>query len=152
MRSQRRSLILLLCVGLALAAGTGCGRQGQGKSPGGMVVNVVGFRAVTQPVEEHVSVVGTLAANESVDIKSELDGAIEEIGFEEGEQVTEGTALFGIDRRKLDASLAEAEANLKLAETTLERYAALAQSRAVSQQEVDQARTAFEARRASSSW
>jgi len=143
-------MIVLLGIGLALAAIAGCGKSGgPGGGPGERVVHVVGFRAVEQPVEERMSVVGTLAANESVELKSEVDGAIEEIGFEEGEPVTENTVLFRIDRRKLEASLAEAEANLKFAETTLDRYAALAQSRAVSQQEVDQARTAFEARRAS---
>jgi len=114
-----------------------------------MAVHVVGFRAVEQPVKQRVAVVGTLAANESVDIRSELDGVIEEIGFDEGQRVTAGSVLFRIDRDKLEASLAEAEANLKLAETTLERYAALERSRAVSTQEVDQARTTFEARRAS---
>lgn len=149
MRCQWRSLSVLLGIGLTLAAGAGCGRRGPGGSPGGMAVHVVGFRAVTQPVEEQVSVVGSLAANESVDIKSELDGVIEAIGFEEGGRIDEGTVLFRIDRRKLEASLAEAAANLKLAETTLERYAALAQSRAVSQQEVDTSQTEFEARRAS---
>lgn len=150
MRSQRCSLIMLLCVGLTLAAGAGCGKGGgPGGGPGGMAVHVVGFRAVEQPVEERVAVVGTLAANEFVDIRSEMDGAIEEIGFEEGQHVAAGDVLFRIDRIKLEASLAETEANLKLAETTLERYAALAESRAVSKQEVDQARAAFEARRAS---
>ena len=58
-------------------------------------------------------------------------------------------AGFRIDRIKLEASLAEAEANLTLAETTLERYAALADSRAVSRQEVDQARSNHQVRLAS---
>jgi membrane fusion protein (multidrug efflux system) len=106
----------------------------------------VGFRAVEQPVEERVALVGTLAANEAVDIKSELDGVIEEVAFEEGASVESGRVLFRIDRAKLEASLSEAEANLKLAEATLGRYTALAESRAVSRQEVDQARTGFEVR------
>lgn len=125
---------------------SGCGRGQPGGGTGGMAVHVVGFRAVEQPIEERVAVVGTLAANEAVDIKSELDGVIEEMSFEEGQRVKAHDVLFRIDRRKLEASLAEAEANLKLAETTLGRYAALAESRAVSQQEVDQARMMFQAR------
>ena len=133
MKYQWRPFSVLLGVSLAMVVGAGCGRKGPAGGPGGMAVHVVGFRAVTQPVEEQVAVVGTLAANESVDIKSELDGVIEVIGFEEGERTDEGTVLFGIDRTKLEASLAEAEANLKLTETTLERYASLAESRAVSQ-------------------
>jgi membrane fusion protein (multidrug efflux system) len=140
-----RSRCLLAAALLLLA---GCGKRGPGPAGpgGGMAVHVVGFRAVEQPVEERVAVVGTLAANEAVEIKSELDGVIEEVGFEEGAAVDAGRVLFRIDRIKLEASLAEAEANLKLAEVTLGRYAALAESRAVSRQEVDQARTGFQAR------
>lgn len=140
-----RSRFLLVAALLLLA---GCGKRGPGPAGpgGGMAVHVVGFRAVEQPVEERVALVGTLAANEAVDIKSELDGVIEEVAFEEGASVESGRVLFRIDRAKLEASLSEAEANLKLAEATLGRYTALAESRAVSRQEVDQARTGFEVR------
>lgn len=149
MRPKPRSRLMSLGISLLLAAGAGCGKGGgSGGGPGGMAVHVVGFRAVEQPVQERVAVVGSLAANESVETRSELDGVIEEIGFDEGQHVAAGDVLFRIDGAKLEASLAEAEANLQLAETTLERYAALGESRAVSKQEVDQARSTFEARRA----
>ena len=137
-------------VGLGTAAGiSGCGKRGPGGPPGGMVVKVVGFKTAEQPLAERVSVVGTLTGNEWVDIKSELDGMVEEIGFEEGEHVEAGKLLFSIDHSKLVASLAEAEANLKMAESTAERYRALVDSRAVSQQEADQALATLAARRAS---
>lgn len=145
--SAVRHIVLAATVSLLCISGMGCSKSGP-RGPGGMPVHVVGFRAVEQPLEERIAVIGTMAANESVDIKSELDGVIEEVGFQEGQRVDAGAVLFRIDRRKLEASLDEAEANLKLAETTLGRYAALAETRAVSQQEVDQARTAFEARQA----
>lgn len=127
----------------------GCGQGGAGHGgPGGMRVPVVGFRAVEQPVEDRIAVVGTLAANESVEIRSELDGRVEELHVEEGRRVEAGTVLARIDRSKLDASLAEAEANLTLAEATLTRYQALADSQAVSRQEIDQARNTFDAKQA----
>jgi len=138
-------VIKFLLASSLMGVASGCGRREPGGGPGG-AVHVVGFRAIEQPIEERVAVVGTLVANESVDIKSELDGVVEEMSFEEGQRVNAGETLFRIDRSKLEASLAEAEANLKLAEATLGRYAALAESRAVSQQEVDQARMNFEAR------
>lgn len=141
-RPMSKSRALLLA---ALLLAAGCGKRGPG-GPGGMVVNVVGFKAAEQPLEERVSVVGTLTGNEWVDIKSELDGMVEEIGFQEGEHVEAGTLLFSIDHSKLAASLAEAEANLRMAEATAERYRALVDSRAVSQQEADQALTGLEAR------
>lgn len=137
-----------LVVGLLLVLTlSGCGKGGpSGGAPEGRAVSVVGFRALKQPVKERVAVVGTLVANESVDIKSKIDGVIEAILFEEGQKVEEGMELLWIDQRKLEASLAEAEANLTLAESTLDRYTALAQTRAVSGQEVDQARSTYQVR------
>ena len=148
-RGDARMIVAaLLGPTLVVAASSGCGRRAPGGDPREMTVSVVGFQAVAQPLEERVAVVGTLAANESVEIRSELEGLIEDIGVEEGQRVAAGDLLFRIDRKKLEASLAEAEANLKLADATLQRYAALAESRAVSQQEVDQAKMSFEARAA----
>lgn len=136
---------LMMVIGVVIGA-AGCGKGPAMKGPGGMAVPVVVFRALQRPVEDRVAVVGTLSANESVDIKSEVEGPIESISFEEGQLVKQGQVLFEIDRAKLKASLAEVEANFKLAEATQGRYAALAQSRAVSQQEADQARLNYEAR------
>ena len=141
-----RALALLVC---AVVGVSGCGKgASKGGPPGGMSVNVVAVRAMERPVEDRIAVVGTLSADESVEIKSEVEGAIDTIGFEEGQLVRQGQVLFEIDRAKLKASLAEVDANFKLAEATQGRYAALVQSRAVSQQEADQARLNFEARRA----
>jgi membrane fusion protein (multidrug efflux system) len=113
-----------------------------------MAVHVVGYRAAQAPMDERITIVGTLAANESITIKSELDGVVEQISFEEGQAVEAGTRLISIDETKLAASLAEAEANLKLADATSQRYAALMESRAVAQQEADQALATYEARKA----
>lgn len=132
-----------LLLSTSLIAGlSGCQRSagpGGGGPPGGMVVNVVGVAAKQQPIQETISLVGSLEANETVEVKSEVDGAIEEILFTEGEAVRKDQVLVQIDRRKLEASLAEAEAQLKLAEGNRRRYEALVATRAVSQQEFDQA-------------
>ena len=135
-------MIALACA----VAASGCGKQGGagGGPPGGMAVHVVGFAAKRQPLEESISLVGTVMANEAVELRSELDGTIEEIDFEEGQPVTKDQVLARIDQKKLQASMAEADARLQLAKSTLERYTALAESRAVSQQEVDQAQATYE--------
>ncbi len=146
MRPRHAALALAALLGSGALA-TGCGKP-KGNGPGGMVVPVVGFAAKQQPLEETIALVGTLEANERVDIKSELAGRIEEIAFEEGQRVTQGQVLIRIDRTELDASLAQAEADLQLAASTHARYAALAESRAVSQQEVDQASASLAAKQA----
>ena len=129
--------------GLALAClVSACKRQaaGPGAGAGGArAVPVVAVEAKAQPVSESLTLVGTLAANESVDIKSETDGIVQEIGFEEGQRVEKGQMLLRLDDTKLAATLAEAEASLRLSTLTFERAKQLFQDKLVSQQEYDQA-------------
>lgn len=129
---------------------SGCGKKGPDGpgGPGGMVVPVVGVRVQAHELKDRIALVGTLIANEAVDIKSEIEGLIDEIRFEEGQQVKAGDVLATIDRHKLNAELAQAEANLRLAESTKQRYAMLAATRAVSKQEIDQAAMSDETARA----
>jgi|CXWL01.1.fsa_nt_gi membrane fusion protein (multidrug efflux system) len=143
----------LICALVALSLlGFGCGnKKGSDMAArmAGMSVNVVAVQAKKQSIEDKISLVGSMAANESVEIKSEIDGAIEEIKFEEGQNVEKGQLLIAVDKSKLEASLAQAEANLKLAETTGKRYQSLVESQAISKQEFDQAQGSLEAARAS---
>lgn len=138
-----------LCVAMLIVLGlaTGCGKRDQA-SPGDMTVSVVAVPAQQQAVEETLEAVGTLTANERVEIKSETDGTVEALHFEEGQQVKAGQLLVELDQAKLRAALAEAQANLTMAEATWQRYAALLQSGAVAQQEADQAQATLAAHHA----
>jgi membrane fusion protein (multidrug efflux system) len=109
---------------------------------------VVAATAQEQALEATIPSIGTLEADERVDVKSEIDGTIASIEFEEGQRVAAGQVLVRFDQAKLRASLAEAQANLQLAETTRQRYATLLQAKAVSQQEADQASAAWAANQA----
>jgi membrane fusion protein (multidrug efflux system) len=90
-------------------------------------------------VTETLSLVGSIAANEVVEIKSETDGIVQEINFKEGERVEKGRLLVKLDETKLAAALAEGEANLKLSLANYERAKQLFQDKLISQQEYDQA-------------
>ena len=142
-----RDVLGILCL-ISMVLMMGCGKKEQTMPMGGMTINVIAFECKRQPILEKVSLVGSLAASESIEIKNEMDGTIEAIDFMEGEHVDKGKVLFRINQEKLQATLAEAEANLGLAETTAERYKALIGSRAVSQQEYDQAVAELAANRA----
>jgi membrane fusion protein (multidrug efflux system) len=113
-----------------------------------MVIQVIAAKARRQAVAEKISLVGTLAANEQVEIKSEIDGTIEAINFEEGQTVRKGDLLLKLDQTKLAATVAQADANFKLAQANLKRSEALLQSRSISQQEYEQATATFETSRA----
>lgn len=139
---RNHPLFWIALAALALSA-SGCEKKEGGadmsKMMAGMSVNVVAVEARKQSIEDKISLVGTMVANESVEIKSEIDGVVEEIKFEEGQSVKKGQLLMVIDKTKLEAALAQSEANLKLAETTGKRYQSLIESQAISKQEFDQA-------------
>ena len=122
----------------------GCGKSDVAGPGGFPPVQVVAVAARQQQVVESLSLVGTLAANESVEITSETDGVIQEIPFLEGERVEEGRLLVRLDESKLAAAVAEAEANFKLSAATYERSRQLFRDRLISQQEFDQAAATFE--------
>jgi len=90
-------------------------------------------------LQQTVSLVGTIAANESASLRPEVPGTIVEIPFQEGMQVKQGDVLVRLDTRELEAQLAETRASFELAERTLERVRKLADDNAVSRLELDTA-------------
>lgn len=96
----------------------------------------------TSNIRESARSVGSLTANESVDVVAELSRRLVAVHVEEGAQVTENQVLFELDGADLRASLAELEARRGLAARTVERQGALMErdKKALSQQAFDQAR------------
>ncbi len=109
---------------------------------------VVAIPATQQPIVESVSLVGTITANEEVEIKAETDGIVQEILFEEGALVQKDQPLIRLDETELQAELADAESRLKLAQASYARNQQLHSEKLVSQQEFDQAASAFEVAKA----
>src|SRR5690606_29778023 len=97
--------------------------------------------AETTPIRETVRTVGTLAANESVDVVSELSRRLVSVDVEEGGLVEEGQRLFQLDDADLRAQLAELEARRVFAARTEQRQRELLafEKKALSQQAYDQA-------------
>ncbi len=145
--NRRRKALQALTWSLLTAAATGCGPKGAtgggAGSPaagGGMpVMQVIAVQAQRQPVEETLSLVGTVTANEQIEVKAESEGFVEKIGFDEGQPVSKGHLLVTLDETKLQAALEEAEANLKLSQQTHDRAKELLESKLISEQEFEQA-------------
>lgn len=103
--------------------------------------------ATKQPVEvvavakrdlrETLSLVGSLAANETAQIRAEISGQVRSVRFEEGQHVAKGEILLTIDDAELRAQLAQAEAKFRLAELNLKRSENLTEARSMSQAEAD---------------
>ena len=142
-------LSALLLAGLALA---GCKKNAAPSGAGpakGFTVQAVVIEAKAQAVSESLSLVGTVAANEMVEIKSETDGTVEEILFTEGQQLKKGELLVKLDESKFAAAVSEAEANFKLSAANHERSKQLFRDKLISQQEFDQIAAQFQANQAS---
>jgi membrane fusion protein (multidrug efflux system) len=90
-------------------------------------------------VVEEVEALGTLAANELAIVAPEIAGLVTKIGFEEGEFVKRGQVLVELDASILKTELAQAEAELKLAQDTFERARQLAQRGTGTQVSLEQA-------------
>lgn len=133
-----------VALAVGLMAATGC--QKRGPAAGGALVpsvQVVAVAAKRQPISETLSLVGTIAANEMVEIKSETDGVVQEINCQEGQPVKQGQLLVRLDETKLAAAVAEAEANNKLSRSNFERARQLYKDKLISEQEYDQAASTF---------
>lgn len=130
MTSPRLFRILLP---LPLLAGVA---HAQGRPPAGPLVAEV--HVVSQvPFEQTISTVGTLRANESVTLVSELSRRLVKVHVQEGSEVAAGDLLFKLDDSDLVAEMGEIEARLKLADSNKERVDRLLPSKAISRQEFD---------------
>jgi membrane fusion protein (multidrug efflux system) len=90
-------------------------------------------------LEESVGLVGSIAANESAELRPEIPGSITAVSFEEGSVLRKGDTLVKLDTRELEAQLAETRASFQLAEQNLQRNQLLLEDDAVSKLEVDAA-------------
>jgi membrane fusion protein (multidrug efflux system) len=136
----RKLVVLVAAAGLALSGCTKKAASGPAQMP---PVQVVVVDAKRRQVSETLSLVGSIMANEMVEIKSETEGTVQEIPFDEGQPVQKGQLLLRVDESKLAASLAEAEANFKLSKANFERSEQLFKDKLISQQEFDQAASFF---------
>ena len=110
-----------------------------------MTVTTVAQKAV--PVE--IQVIGTVEPVSTVPVRAQLTGELTSVNFREGDDVTKGQVLFTLDRRPLEAVLAQAEANLARdlaqaanARAQAARYQDLAQRGIATKEQVDTTRTA----------
>jgi len=95
-----------------------------------------------------ISLVGSLAANESAELRAEVAGQVREILFTEGARVAKGDSLVRIDDAELRAQLAQVNARFDLAALNVARSENLGASQTIAQSEIDRARSEFAAVRA----
>lgn len=99
--------------------------------------------------EVTIPAVGTVTSVEGINVSAETSGVIEKILFRAGSTVEQGDILVELDKATEQANLAQAKANLDLAEKNLARSEELFKTRSIAQAELDAARSQARAAEAS---
>lgn len=115
--------------------------KNKAKPPAPVEVAAVSVKTVT--VAEHT--IGTVVANSTVNVTSQVAGQVMAAAFKEGQLVRKGDVLFRLDPRPFQAALDQAMANLARDQASLEaarhdqaRYETLFKQNAISAQQRDQ--------------
>ena len=139
-----RRILVLSALAAALSA---CGRQDASKKPQ-PPQKVVVAPVIQRDEPIYHEWIGTTQGDVNADIRPRVEGYLLRRVYTEGGFVRQGDLLFEIDPRQLEAQLRQAEANLEQAKASLakaerdvERDEPLAAQSAISQQDLDNARS-----------
>lgn len=131
------------------------GTGAQKAAPQPRVIAVLAGKAERTSLPVRVEALGTVESMVTVPVRSRVAAAVEKVGFADGATVKEGDLLYQLDPRVIDAQILQAEATLNRDKVQLEknlrdveRYAGLATRNAVSQVQVDDARTTADVQKA----
>ncbi len=109
---------------------------------------------IQKDVPVYLELVGQTLGFQDAEIRARVEGFLESMNFREGSFVDRGALLYEIDRKPLEAILAQARADQATAEAVLAkanndvaRYTPLVAKQAVSQQELDDAKAQQDASR-----
>lgn len=156
--STKRNQSLLIFLILLVAALASCSKSEQqtGPNPAQMTVPVMTGQVVQKSMPVQLRAVGTVEALSTVMVKPQVGGLLLTVHIKEGQDVKKGDLLFTIDKRPMEAALAQAVANLAKdvaqannARQLTARYENLVKKDYVTKEQFDQVRTNAEAFEAS---
>jgi len=107
------------------------------QSPRNQAVQVEGFIAKPQTINETSTVPGNLMPFEETELHPEVAGRVVQLNINEGAYVAKGTLLLKIYDGDLQAQLKKLEVQIATAQKTVERQTELLKINGISQQEVD---------------
>jgi RND family efflux transporter MFP subunit len=103
------TLPLLLAATIGCGTGVKGESTGNGAAPPPIAVNSAA--AVEQPIRRFLEVTGTLAAQEEAEVAAEVQGRVIATPVERGTRVGDGDPLIRISSAEMEAQVAEADAN-----------------------------------------
>ena len=139
-------------VAAALLAAAACSEPAPAAAPPPPDVYVT--EVVQRDVPVYLDLVGQTAGYQDTELRARVEGFLNSMSFREGSFVNRGDVLYVIDRKPLEALLAQARADQATAESRLAkanndvaRYTPLVAKQAVSRQELDDATSEQDAAR-----
>ncbi len=136
---------MLICVACAFAA---CKKH---EAPAPTAPTVSAVKVLQQDLPWNIEYPAQVAGSLDVQIRAQVGGILQSRLYNEGEYVAEGTQLFQIDEaeykvalEKAQGALAQAQAEAKRTQRTFARMKSLRAANAVSQQDYDNALSAYE--------
>src|SRR5258708_22004810 len=143
--------LLALALTLILAAcGRGDAKQKKDDKAAPAALPVTVLEVAPKPVPVSFEAVGRTEGSREVQVRARVSGILEKQLYTEGDTVKDGATLFQIERAPFEIELAQARGTLaqeiarqELADKQAERLKTLADRRAISQKEADQATSAL---------
>ena len=138
-----RGLGFFALVGLALVPLGGCGptenKDAEAKAP---AIPVLVSTVTKAPGAEDVSAYGIIRSDKEAGLSFKIAGLIKSLDADTGDHVKKGQVLARLDQREIDAQSARAQANAAKARRDLARIEPLLKNGFISQQRIDDARSA----------
>lgn len=146
-----RTVVILALVGVVAIAAIVLGQIGGGSPPkelsaaagrrssAASPLKVYVHEVVPRNLAETITVPGTLRADESVELRSEISGRVVAISFAEGRRIRAGEVLVKINDSELQAQLRRTLARIDLARTQERRQRQLVESGGTTRESLDAA-------------
>jgi multidrug efflux system membrane fusion protein len=145
--SLRRKLLVTIALGAMLASACGGSQTAAAARPQRPALRVRVAPVLVQDVVHQIKALGSLEAQDMVQVTAQVEGVVSEVRFREGDRVGPGSVLLRIDpdRYRVEAEQAkgareQATAELSRAEADLQRREALAQNELLSTEELTRSR------------
>ncbi|HCB14286.1 MAG TPA: efflux transporter periplasmic adaptor subunit [Gammaproteobacteria bacterium] len=103
---------------------------------------------IRETLNADITAVGTLRADETVIVRSEIAGRVAALHFKEGQAVRQGQPLITLDQEEYQAQLASSAAQLALEESSYRRLQDMDRKNLTSQQNIDEAKAKLDTARA----
>jgi len=136
------TVVLMVVMSLSLLLMSGCGEKEAVEKENKLSVSVTQVKLGT--IQKMVDYTGTLQGMEEAQLIPRMSARVMAVKVKPGDQVKQGQVLVQLDNKDMAAPMISARANLTSAQSTYQRTLELFKQGAVSQQQLDGAKTALD--------